>query len=73
LVGGFANILFADGHVARVNDTGGLNNAPDGWLGPYKNDVGAFEINEGAFKEIRADMLWSRMKPKGLPGGGSIE
>jgi prepilin-type N-terminal cleavage/methylation domain-containing protein/prepilin-type processing-associated H-X9-DG protein len=83
LVGGYANVLFADGHVAKVFDTGGqlayygdpsnpVNNAPDGFLGPYKTS-GGFEINQSAFAEIRGAMWYGRMRPKAQAGGGSIE
>lgn len=72
LKGGYANILFADGHVAAVYDVGGMNDAPDGFLGPYKNTSGSFEINRSAFNEIKS--IWfGRMRPKPQPGGGSIE
>jgi len=72
-VGGYANILFADGHVAATNDTGGETGNPDGFLGPYKDSGGVFQINDSAFKEIRNKMWYGRMRPKPLPGGGSIE
>jgi prepilin-type N-terminal cleavage/methylation domain-containing protein/prepilin-type processing-associated H-X9-DG protein len=83
LVGGFANVLFADGHAGKVYDTGGrlafygdinnpADNVPDGFLGPYKTGSG-FEINQSAFGEIRDTMWYGRMRPKAQPGGGSIE
>lgn len=72
LVGGYANILFADGHVAPVNDTGGAFDKPDGFLGPYKTDNG-FEINDSAFKELRRSIWYGRLRPRYLSGGGSIE
>lgn len=72
-VGGFANVLFADGHVSAVFDSAGLNgDQPDGFLGPYKNGS-TFEINQAAFKEIRSSMWWGRIRPKPAAGGGSIE
>lgn len=71
--GGFANILFADGHVAAIYDTGGMNNEPDGYFGPYKNAGGVFEINQSAFKEIHKTMWWGRLCAKPTGGGGSIE
>jgi len=83
LVGGYANVLFADGHVAKIYDTGGrlsyygdvaapVNDVPDGFLGPYKNG-GSFEINDSGFQEIRSTMWYGRMRPKAQAGGGSIE
>jgi len=72
-VGGYANVLFADGHVSAVRDSGGLNNKPDAWLGPYKNAQGKFEINASAFDEIRKLMWYGRLRGRALPGGGSIE
>ena len=83
LVGGYANVLFADGHVASVSDTGGQlgyygdptapeDDVPDGFLGPYKGASG-FEINQSAFREIRGRMWYGRLRPKAMAGGGSIE
>jgi prepilin-type N-terminal cleavage/methylation domain-containing protein/prepilin-type processing-associated H-X9-DG protein len=72
-VGGFANMLFADGHVAAVHDMGGLSDDADGYLGPYKNASGVFEVNTSAFKEIRNKVWYGRLRPKALPGGGSVE
>jgi prepilin-type N-terminal cleavage/methylation domain-containing protein/prepilin-type processing-associated H-X9-DG protein len=70
--GGYANVLFADGHASAIWDTGGYDNEPDGFLGPYKTGSG-FEINQSAFKEIRDKMWYGRLRAKPLPGGGSIE
>lgn len=84
LVGGYSNLLFADGHVAKVYDTGGQlsfygdptnpqDDVPDGFLGPYKATGNNFQINKSAFDEIRNTMWYGRMRPKPLPGGGSVE
>jgi prepilin-type N-terminal cleavage/methylation domain-containing protein/prepilin-type processing-associated H-X9-DG protein len=84
LVGGYANILFADGHVDKVYDTGGVlryygdpsnprSDVPDGFLGPYKTSGTNFEINESAFREIRNTIWYGRLRPKPQAGGGSIE
>lgn len=84
VVGGYANILFADGHVAKVYDTGGQlgfygdpNNPkadqPDGFLGPYKTSGTDFEINKTAFDEVRSSMWYGRLRPRALAGGGSVE
>ena len=83
-VGGYANILFADGHADRVYDTGGqlgyYGNArspqdgkADGFIGPYKTRRGGFEINQSAFDEIRGQVWYGRLRTKTVPGGGSIE
>lgn len=70
--GGYSNVLFADGHVAAVYDVGGNGDQPDGFLGPYKNSSGQFEINRSAYDEIKP--IWfGRMRAKPLPGGGSLE
>lgn len=84
VVGGYANILFADGHVAKVYDTGGQlgfygdpanpkNDEPDGFLGPYKTTGTNFEINKSAFDEVRGTMWYGRLRPRAKAGGGSIE
>ena len=84
VVGGYANLLFADGHVAKVYDTGGQlgyygdpdnpqNDVPDGFLGPYKTTGTNFEINKTAFDEVRGTMWYGRLRPKAKSGGGSIE
>lgn len=82
-VGGFANVLFADGHADKVYDTGGQlsfygnpsapeDDRPDGFLGPYKGSGGNFEINQSAFDEIKP-MWYGRLRAKAKAGGGSIE
>jgi prepilin-type N-terminal cleavage/methylation domain-containing protein len=56
--GGSALVLFADYHVGRVADSGGLDGKPDGWIGAYKaagavGSSAAFELNPTAWTEIR--------------------
>ena len=83
-VGGYANILFADGHADRVYDTGGSldyygnsrtpqSGKADGFIGPYKTRRGGFEINESAFSELRGRVWYGRLRSKSKAGGGSIE
>lgn len=84
-VGGFSNVLFADGHVDQVNDNAGsldfygdtpgspVADMADGFLGAYKVTGAGFEINESAFKEIRSSMWYGRLRPKAQAGGGSVE
>lgn len=71
--GGFSNVLFGDGHATSIKDVGGSGDAPDGFLGAYKNSAGKFEINTTGFKEIRQNMWYGRLRTKPLPGGGSVE
>jgi len=82
LVGGSSPILFADGHVARVFDTGGYaGRRGDGWLGPHQESPGAHEdeaghefvLNSSALDEIR-DQIWlGRIRAVLAPAGGSSE
>ena len=75
-VGGSAQILFADGHVAKVKDEAGLNNEPDGFIGAFKGGTNTFDLNDSAFaKEIR-NKIWVRQLGNGQnlgAGGGSVE
>ncbi|MCG3138498.1 MAG: hypothetical protein HJJLKODD_02363 [Phycisphaerae bacterium] len=85
VVGGYSNMLFADGHTARVSDTGGslqyygdgvtaVADVPDGFLGPYKSTTGnPFQINTTGFDEIDGVMWYGRLRPLTSPGGGSSE
>ena len=79
--GGSAQILFADGHVAKVIDKGGYQESPDGWIGPYKasgsfsSSSAAFEINESGWNETR-NQLWLKHLGGAAgagKGGGSVE
>lgn len=67
-VGGFANVLFADGHVAAVNDSGGATGKPDGFIGAYKS-TSSFLINASAFKEIDGIIHWGRIRKQPTAGG----
>jgi prepilin-type N-terminal cleavage/methylation domain-containing protein/prepilin-type processing-associated H-X9-DG protein len=84
IAGGYAQVLFADGHVAKVQDEGGYTSVsggtatdagePDGWLGAYKANPtaslvgGSYTINKGGYDEIR-ETMWS--KQLGNAGGGA--
>ncbi len=77
--GGYAQVLFADGHVAKVSDEGGFQDNPDSWLGPYKATPtvltsGSFTINASGFDEVR-DSIWLGQigNSGGGVGGGSVE
>ena len=72
LVGGYAPVLFADGHVAKVYDAKGSGGRRDGWLGPYRKDDG-WTLDQGAIDEVR-DALWlGRLRAAPTAGGGSLE
>jgi prepilin-type N-terminal cleavage/methylation domain-containing protein/prepilin-type processing-associated H-X9-DG protein len=79
LTGGYAQVLFADGHVAKVEDVGGYDDNPDGWLGAYKANPtaltsGVFAINKSGYDEVR-ELIWLHQigNSGGGVGGGSIE
>jgi prepilin-type processing-associated H-X9-DG protein/prepilin-type N-terminal cleavage/methylation domain-containing protein len=73
-VGGYANILFADGHAEGVYDTGGINNEPDNFIGPFRaSETSPFQINVTGFKEIRSKVWYGRLRPRPRAGGGSVE
>lgn len=76
--GGFANIVFADGHATSIEDTGGLGDAPDGFIGAYNTDgvgqpIAGFAMNAQAYDEINGVLWWGRLRPKVTGGGGSSE
>jgi len=60
-VGGEANVLFADGHVEAIRDSGGLDDAPDGFIGPYRNGANV-EINASAYAEIKDHLYVNRIR-----------
>jgi len=77
-VGGSVQMLFADGHVARVKDEAGLNDEPDGFIGGFREGTTAstYRLNDSAFnKEIR-NKIWIRQLGNGQSlgqGGGVVE
>jgi prepilin-type processing-associated H-X9-DG protein len=77
-VGGSVQMLFADGHVARVKDEAGLNDEPDGFIGGFREGTSAstFRLNDSAYaKEIR-NKIWIRQLGNGQnlgQGGGAVE
>jgi prepilin-type N-terminal cleavage/methylation domain-containing protein/prepilin-type processing-associated H-X9-DG protein len=82
MVGGSAPVLFADGHVARIYDTGGYaGTRGDGWLGPFQENPGAHEddpghefvLNASALEEIRDHVWLGRIRAILTPGGGTSE
>jgi prepilin-type N-terminal cleavage/methylation domain-containing protein/prepilin-type processing-associated H-X9-DG protein len=74
--GGSAQVLFADGHVAKVADKGGRNDEPDGWIGAFKGTTGSsLSINDSGFNEVR-NQIWLRMLGDGTrlgAGGTDVE
>jgi prepilin-type N-terminal cleavage/methylation domain-containing protein/prepilin-type processing-associated H-X9-DG protein len=78
LTSGYAQVLFADGHVAKVEDTGGYQDNPDSWLGPYKTGgvptATTFEINKTGYDETR-ELIWLEQigNSSGGVGGGAVE
>ena len=77
--GGYAQVLFADGHVAKVADEGGFADNPDGWLGPYKATPSNltsqnFAINATGYNEVRNEIWLEQIgNAGGGVGGGAVE
>jgi prepilin-type N-terminal cleavage/methylation domain-containing protein/prepilin-type processing-associated H-X9-DG protein len=78
-VGGSAQMLFADFHVAKVQDVGGYLDSPDGWIGPYKAGgvptAATFETNQSALNECN-NLVWLKHLGDGESagvGGGAVE
>ena len=77
-VGGSVQLLFADGHVAKVKDDAGLNDEPDGFIGGFRESTTAttYRLNDSAYnKEIR-NKIWVRQLGNGANlgvGGGTVE
>jgi prepilin-type N-terminal cleavage/methylation domain-containing protein/prepilin-type processing-associated H-X9-DG protein len=79
IAGGYAQVLFADGHVDKVEDVAGFQDNPDGWLGAYKADPtvltsSTFGINKSGYDEVR-ELIWLHQigNAGGGVGGGSVE
>jgi len=78
LTSGYAQVLFADGHVAKVEDTGGFQDSPDSWIGPFKTGAvptaQTFEINKTGYDETR-ELIWLEQigNSSGGVGGGAVE
>ena len=79
VTGGYAQVLFADGHVDKVYDEAGFQDRPDSWLGPYKatptnlTSTGC-AINASGWDEVR-EKIWLEQlgNSSGGVGGGSNE
>jgi prepilin-type N-terminal cleavage/methylation domain-containing protein/prepilin-type processing-associated H-X9-DG protein len=81
LVGGYANILFADGSVRKVKDVSGLNGRPDGQLGAHATATSIADGNAGktmtmtkaGWDEIKGEIWARRVALPQQPGGGVQE
>ncbi len=79
-VGGSVQILFADGHVAKIKDSAGFQSGPDGWIGPFKvggwanasNSSAAYELNASNLAEIRPIWLKDLGSADAAGAGGSF-
>jgi prepilin-type N-terminal cleavage/methylation domain-containing protein/prepilin-type processing-associated H-X9-DG protein len=80
IAGGYANLLFADGSVRRVNDNNGYGgaNKGDSWIGPYpanpqatQSGGRAFVLDAGAYDEVKDDVYLGRLRAQLTAGGGS--
>jgi len=76
--GGAGQILYADGHVGRIKDEGGYNEAADGWIGPSK--VGAsvsssatYELTDSGLKEVRGKLWLKDLGTEAAAGAGGGE
>ena len=74
-VGGYAQMLFADGSVRKIYDEAGAGDDSDGFIGAYKNSGGSFVFNESAWNAETRGQIW--VKQLGgvsrKAGGGAIE
>lgn len=76
-VGGAAQVLFADGHVEKIQDAGGSGDQPDGYIGAYKVTGGTgFAVNDSAYAKELRNKMWIRQLGNGVnqgAGGGVLE
>jgi prepilin-type N-terminal cleavage/methylation domain-containing protein/prepilin-type processing-associated H-X9-DG protein len=80
-VGGSAQILYADGHVAKIRDEAGFNQAPDGWIGPFKvggaanaaNSSARYELNGSNLPEIQGKLWLKDLGTSDAAGAGGGE
>lgn len=80
-VGGSAQILFADGHVAKIRDDSGYESGPDGWIGPFKvggftsasNSSARYELNSSNLSEIQGKLWLKDLGSSDAAGAGGGE
>ena len=76
LAGGYANVLFADGSVRRVEGQRGFEGKGDSWVGAYPATGavgGDYVFNAEAYEEIRDEWYVGRLRSPIVAGGGSLE
>ena len=76
--GGSAQILFADGHVGKIKDEGGLSGDADSWIGPNKvngsiSSSATYELTESGLKEIRGKVWLEDLGTAASAGAGGGE
>ncbi|MEI6635776.1 MAG: prepilin-type N-terminal cleavage/methylation domain-containing protein [Planctomycetota bacterium] len=79
--GGAGQILFADGHVGKIKDEGGYNEAADGWIGPSKvgggsaatNSSALYELTDSGLKEVRGKLWLKDLGTEAAAGAGGGE
>ena len=79
--GGAAQVLFADGHVARLKDEGGSGEVADGWIGPSKvggasaatNSSAKYELTASGLNEIRGKLWIKDLGTEASAGAGGGE
>ncbi len=80
LVGGYCNILFADGSVRKVKDIGGLGGRPDGQLGAHATATSilnaqggkTMELTQSGYDEIKGE-IWARRVALPQQAGGGVQ
>jgi prepilin-type processing-associated H-X9-DG protein len=79
--GGACQILYADGHVGRIKDEGGWNEAADGWIGPNKqggasaatNSSAKYELTASGLREVRGKLWLEDLGTADSAGAGGGE
>jgi prepilin-type processing-associated H-X9-DG protein len=80
-VGGYCNVLFADGSVRKVKDVSGLNGRPDGQLGAHATSSAlagggtagsSMEMTKAGWDEIKNE-IWARRVALPQQAGGGIQ
>ena len=79
--GGAAQVLFADGHVARLKDEGGSSEVADGWIGPSKiggasaatNSSAKYELTASGLQEVRGKLWLEDLGTAASAGAGGGE
>jgi prepilin-type N-terminal cleavage/methylation domain-containing protein/prepilin-type processing-associated H-X9-DG protein len=75
-VGGSCQVLFADGHVAKIVDATGVEDQGDGYIGAYKDSVSTFALEMNGYEQEMRNKIWMRQLGNGAnmgAGGGVIE